>query len=75
MQQNDSSTIAPVRSFWILDGDTKTFVMRSEIKDIGGYWDLNHKAWCIDDPGESIIQAIWNLGMKIQFRRFKKIKD
>jgi len=32
-------------SYWILDGVEKTYLFREEIKNLGGKWNPDHKAW------------------------------
>lgn len=60
-----------VKCFWVLDGTSKTFVLRQEIKNQGGYYLADHKAWCIDNPDERTINVLKSSGLVIQFRKWK----
>jgi hypothetical protein len=57
--------------YWILDGENKAYHLREEIKAWGGYWVPEHKAWCIDNPGEAEMSVFKRLGLMLQFRRMK----
>ena len=66
--------VTPIKTYWILDGDSKAYDMREEIKAWAGYFVREHKAWCIDDPCELSRKALTSLGLILQFRRYKESK-
>ena len=52
-----------LRDYWIIDGDSRTYDLREEIKNWGGYWVPEHKCWRIDglsrnDPAFKILRKI-----------------
>jgi len=65
----------PLKCFWILDGDNKAFHKREEIKALSGYFDGDHKAWCINSPGPEVVNIIKNNGLVLQFRRFVPVRQ
>lgn len=56
-------------TYWVLDGDSSSYELREEIKAWGGYFDRDHKKWCIDGPDKSCIQALSRMGLNLQWRR------
>lgn len=69
MQTNPSPS-TPVKCYWVLDGTSKAYVLREEIKRQGGYFVNDHKAWAINNPSEQAINVLRCSGLIVQFRKF-----
>lgn len=69
---NFDDLVTPSRTYWVLDGTSKSYDLKEEIKSWGGYWVKEHKAWCIDNPDETAIRVLKSAGLQVQFRRYGK---
>jgi hypothetical protein len=73
--KNQAIQNEPVKCFWILDGFNKSYDQRHTIKSLSGYFDKDHKAWCINSPTPEVVSQIKRNGLVLQFRRFVQINN
>ena len=70
MNPNYEDLITPSKTYWIIDGTSKSYDLREEIKAWGGYWVKEHKSWCIDEPCENAMRVLKAAGLILQFRKY-----
>lgn len=73
-QTNIQASSTPISIFWVLDGFRKVDDQRSLIKKLGAYYEKDHKTHCVDSPSEETRKAIFDNGMKLQFRKSKWVQ-
>ena len=53
METDFNELMTPTDSeYWVLDGTSRSYDLREEIKSWGGWWESTHKNWCISTNGE-----------------------
>lgn len=55
-------------TYWLLDGRSRAYDVKEELKAQGAKWDRHHKHWFITGPSPEKITFLKNLGLKLQWR-------
>ena len=55
--------------YYILNGASKAYDLREEIRNWGGYYVPEYKCWAIASPCEKAKRVLKLVGLKLQFRK------
>ncbi len=56
------------KDYWILDGTSRSYDLKEEVKAWGGYWVKDHRAWRIDclDKNSNAYNTLKSCGLVLQ---------
>ena len=58
----------PKNSYYLIDGKSRAYDCREEIKSWGGFWNPRAKFWQINDPSEEARNVFKQSGLILQFK-------